>query len=552
MADTKDSPNNEGPVSQERSTNSGIPLRAVYTPEDLEGIDYRKDVGDPGDYPYTRGLYPTGYRKYVWMKRELSGYGLPEETNQRQKQLMELGQEGYDGQFTVMIAFDYPTNYGYDSDHPLAVADVGKGGVIVDSLEDMARLFNGLPIETMHSAMVIDTPAPIVLAMYIAYAESRGVPRSQLRGSITNNPLSSYIGNNMHVFSPRISLRLMMDEAVFCTREMPFWNHINLIAYCMREAGATAVQEVAFILALAEDVVRAGLEMGLDVDSFVPRLSFHFTMHNHFFEEVSKVRAARKIWAGIMKEKYGARNPKSWQMRVYAQTSGFALTRQEPFNNISRVAFQALAAVMAGCQSLHTASYDEVYEIPSEMAQQVALRTQQLIEHETGVADVVDPLGGSYFVESLTSQIEKEALAYLDRINKMGGYVSALEKGYLGAEIARSAMRFQKEVDAKKRIIVGVNKYESEEAVPVEVFEYNPTMTETAVTRLADLRQRRDPERFAASVDAVRQAAKKGEPLMPVFIEAVKAYATLGEIMRVLKEVYGEASRDPVLSSYQA
>jgi len=545
-------PDNAPSRLEERYTNSGIPLRPVYSPRDVEGIDYQEEIGDPGQYPYTRGLYPTGYRKYAWMKRELSGYGLPEETNQRQKELMALGQEGYGGQFTVMIAFDYPTNYGYDSDHPLARADAGKGGVLLDSIEDMARLFDGLPIETMHSALVIDTPAPIILAMYVAYAEGRGVHRSQLRGSITNNPLSSYVGNNMHVFSPQVSLRLMMDEAAFCAREMPLWNHVNLIAYCMREAGATAVQEVAFIIALAIDIVRSGLKLGLEVDDFAPRLSFHFAFHNHFFEEISKIRAARKVWARTMREKFGARNPKSWQMRIYAQSSGFALTRQEPLNNVSRVALQALAAVLAGCQSLHTASYDEVYEIPSEQAQNIALRTQQILEHETGVADVADPLGGSYYVEWLTNRIEGEALGYLDRIEKLGGYVSALEKGYLGAEIARSAMAFQKDVDEGKRIIVGVNKYRPEGALPVEVFEYNPRMVEVAVQRLAELRARRDQARTDAALEAVRRAAAQGEPLMPRFIEAVKAYATLGEIMGVLKEVYGEAGRQPVLASYTA
>ena len=552
MASPESNPQDRGAGASERQTNSGLPLRPVYTPQDLEKIDYQRDIGDPGQYPYTRGLYPTGYRKYSWMKRELSGYGLPEETNLRQKQLMEMGQEGYGGQFTVMIAFDYPTNYGYDSDHPLATADVGKGGVLLDSIEDMARLFDGLPIETMHSALVIDTPAPIVLAMYIAYAESRGLPRSQIRGSITNNPLSSYVGNNMQVFSPQVSLRLMMDELAFCAREMPLWNHVNLIAYCMREAGATAVQEVAFILALAVDIVRAGLAMGLAVDDFAPRLSFHFAIHNHFFEEVAKIRAARKVWAGIMRERFGAQNPKSWQMRIYAQTSGFALTRQEPLNNVSRVALQALAAVLAGCQSLHTASYDEVYEIPSETAQNIALRTQQIIEHETGVADVADPLGGSYYVEWLTSRVEEEALTYLDRIEKIGGYVSALEKGYLGAEIARSAMKFQKAVDDGERIIVGLNKYQPEEALPVEVFEYNPRMVDMAVQRLAELRARRDQDQTDAALEAVRRAADQGKPLMPLFIEAVKAYATLGEIMAVLKEVYGETSRQPVLASYTA
>ncbi|MDP2661674.1 MAG: methylmalonyl-CoA mutase family protein [Dehalococcoidia bacterium] len=531
---------------QDRRTTSGIPLKAVYTPEDLGDMDCQKDTPPPGQYPYTRGLYPTGYRKFSWMKRELSGYGLPEETNQRQKRLMDQGQEGYGNQFTVMIAFDYPTNYGYDSDDPLAVVDVGKGGVLVDSLEDMARLFDGLPIETMHSALVIDTPAPIMLAMYIAYAESRGVPRGRLRGSITNNPLSF---NNMQVFKPRDSMRLMMDQMAFCAREMPLWNHVNLIAFGMRESGATAVEEVAFILALAIEIVRAGISRGLAVDDFAPRLSFHFAVHNTFFEEIAKMRAARRLWARIAREQFGAENPKSWQMRIFAQTGGFALTRQEPLNNISRVAFHALAAVLAGCQSLHTASYDEVYEIPTDTAQGVALRTQQVIESETGVTDVVDPLGGSYYVEWLTNQVEQEVRAYLDRIEKMGGYIEALEKGYLAGEIARSAIRYQKEVDAGERIIVGVNKYQPEADLPVEVFEYNPEMSKVAVARLAALRARRDGRHTSAALERVRRAAQSGDPLMPLFIEAVKAQATLGEIMGVLREVFGEGSRAPVLAT---
>jgi len=531
---------------QDRLTTSGIPLKAVYTPEDLGGPERQKDAPPPGQYPYTRGLYPTGYRKYSWMKRELSGYGLPEETNLRQKQLMAQGQEGYGDQFTVMIAFDYPTNYGYDSDHPLAVTDVGKGGVLVDSLADMARLFDGLPIETMHSALVVDTPAPIILAMYIAYAESRGVPRGQLRGSITNNPVSF---NNMQVFRPRDSLRLMMDQMAFCAQEMPLWNHVNLIAFGMRESGATAVQEVAFILALGVEVVRAGLSSGLAVDDFAPRLSFHFAIHNNFFEEIAKMRAARRIWARITRERFGAQNPKSSQMRIFAQTGGFTLTRQEPLNNISRVALQALAAVLAGCQSLHTASYDEVYEIPTDSAQAIALRTQQIIESETGVADVADPLGGSYYVEWLTGRVEEAVQAYLERIEKMGGYVAALERGYLAGEIARSAMRFQKEVEAGERVIVGVNKYQSEGTLPVEVFQYNPQMAEVAVRRLAELRAKREGQKTAAALARIREAAQGNDPLMPLFIEAVKVQATLGEIMGVLREVFGEATREPVLAS---
>jgi methylmalonyl-CoA mutase N-terminal domain/subunit len=489
-----------------------------------------------------------GYRQVSWMKRQVSGFGLPEDSNRRQKELLAQGQEGYGGQATVMLTFDYPSNYGYDSDHPLAQGQVGKTGVVVDSLEDMERLFQGLPVESMHTVFIIDAPAPIVLAMYVAYAESLGIERCRLRGSISNNTLGALIGNNMYVFPPRPGLRLMMDMVAFCTREMPLWNTVNLIGINIRESGATAVQEVAFDLAMGLEVVRAGLEMGLKVDDFAPRLSFHFGLHRNFFEEICKIRAARRLWARIMRERFGAQQHRSCMMRMLTQTCGSTLTYEEPMNNIARVALGALAAILAGTQALATASYDEVYAIPTDAAQRVALRTQQIIQYETGVADVVDPLGGSYYVEWLTDRLEREVLAYLDRIEKMGGYVAAVEQGFIQREVARASLRHQQEVETGQQVIVGVNRYRSAEQAPVEVFEHSDEVERTAVERLRRLRARRHAGKTTEALARIRRAAQEGDPLMPLFIEAVKAQATMGEIMAVLKDLWGQGSREPVLT----
>ena len=537
---------------EERETPSGIPLKPVYGPEDVADLAYDRDIGGPGQYPYARGLYPLGYRKVSWMKRQVSGYGLPEDTNRRQKELMAQGQEGYGGQPTVMLTFDYPSNYGYDSDHPLSIGQVGKTGVVVDSVEDMDRLFVGFPLDRMHTVFIVDAPAPIVLAMYVAHAEAQGIDRRCLRGSITNNTLGAFIGNNMYVFPPRAGLRMMMDMVAFCTREMPLWNTVNLIGINIRESGANAVQEMAFDLAMGVEVVRAGLELGLAVDDFAPRLSFHFGLHRNFFEEVCKIRAARRLWARIMRERFGALNPKSWQMRMLTQTCGSSLAYEEPLNNIARVALGAMAAVLAGTQALATASYDEVYAIPTDEAQRIALRTQQIIEHETGAADVADPLGGSYYVEWLTGRMEQEASAYLERIEKLGGYVAALENGFVLQEVARAALSAQQEIEAGRLVLVGVNRYRSGERMPVEVFEHDPETERIAVERLKRLRAERDADAVAGHLAAVRDAARCGSPLMPLFIEAVKARATMGEIMAALKEVYGEGARQPVLAPSSA
>ncbi len=533
---------------ESRYTPSGIPVKPVYGPEELTHLEYDRDIAGPGAYPYTRGLYPLGYRKVSWMKRQVSGYGLPEDTNRRQRELMAQGQEGYGGQPTVMLTFDYPSNYGYDSDDPMSLGQVGKTGVVVDSLEDMERLFAGFPLDRMHTVFIIDAPAPIVVAMYLAFAESEGVDRRRLRGSITNNTLGAFIGNNMYVFPPRAGLRLMMDMVAFCAREAPLWNTVNLIGINIRESGATAVQELAFDLAMGLQVVKSGLELGLAIDDFAPRLSFHFGLHRNFFEEVCKIRAARRLWARLMRERFGAQDPKSWQMRMLTQTCGSSLTYEEPLNNIARVALGAMAAVLGGTQALATASYDEAYAIPTDDAQRIALQTQQIIEHETGAADVADPLGGSYYVEWLTDRMEQEACTYLERIEGMGGYIEALENGFILQEVARSALQAQRETEDGQRIVVGVNRYHSEDRSPVEVFEHDPATERIAVERLRRLRSERDGAAVAGCLDAVREAACSGRPLMPLFIEAVKARATMGEIMAVLKDVFGESDRQPVLA----
>lgn len=534
----------------ERETPSGIPLKPVYGPGDVAHLSYGRDIRDPGQYPYARGLYPTGYRNVSWMKRQVSGYGLPEDTNRRQKELMAQGQEGYGGQPTVMLTFDCPSNYGYDSDDPLSVGQVGKTGVVVDSLEDMDRLFAGFPLDRMHTVFIIDAPAPVVLAMYVAHAEAQGVERRCLRGSITNNTLAAFAGNNMYTFPPRAGLRLMTDMVAFCAREIPLWNTVNLIGINIRESGANAVQEMAFDLAMGVEVVKAGLDLGLAVDDFAPRLSFHFGLHRNFFEEVCKLRAARRLWARLMRDRFLARNPKSWQMRMLTQTCGSSLAYEDPLNNIARVALGAMAAVVAGTQALATASYDEVYAIPTDEPQRIALRTQQIIEHETGAADVADPLGGSYYVEWLTDRMEQEASIYLDRIEKMGGYVAALENGFILQEVARSALRFQQEIESGQRVVVGVNRYRSAGRTPVEVFEHDPETERTAVERLQRLRAERDGGAVSGRLAAIREAARREMPLMPLFVEAVRARATMGEIMAALKEVYGEGARHPVLASH--
>jgi methylmalonyl-CoA mutase N-terminal domain/subunit len=533
-----------------RYTPSGIPLKPVYTPEDVKGLDPDRDLGQPGQYPFTRGLYETGYRKYSWIKREVSGFGLPEETNARQKYLMEHGQEAYGGQPTVNLIFDLPTEQGYDADHPMAKGEVGKCGVTCNTVEDMERLFDGLPLDNTNTSFIIYAPAPVMLAMYIVAAEKQGVPRAKLRGVNANTSLSGHMGSNFQAFPPQPSLRMTVDLVRFCTREMPLWNTVNFDGYNIRETGCTAVQELAFIMALAVQVTQSCIEAGLQVDEFAPRFSFFWSAHNHFFEEIAKIRAARRMWARIMRQRFGAQNPRSWYMRCHVQTAGYTLTSREPLNNIARVAIQALAAVLGQTQGLHTNSYDEVYCIPTDEAVRVAVKTQKIIEHETGVCDVVDPLGGSYYVEWLTNQVEEEANQYLQRIEELGGFVSAIEKGYIQREISTAALRYQQAVESGERVVVGVNRYVSEEAPAVCTFEYNPRLEEIAVQRLREFRERRDKARVEACLQALRAAAEEeGKPILPLLIEAARANATLGEMMGVLREVFGVFDKQPVLAS---
>lgn len=534
---------------QERTTRSDIPLKPVYTPEDLTDMAYERDLADPGQYPFTRGLYPTGYRRYTWKKQEVSGFGLPEETNARQKYLMQHGQEAYGGLPTINIAFDLPTQYGYDSDDPRFIGDVGICGTLIDTIDDMERLFEGLPLDKTNPSFIIEAPSPILMAMYIAVAESHGVHRSQLTGNICNDPLHCFICNHMEVLPPRESLRVMVDLIEFCTKEMPLFNPVNLNGHDVREAACTAVQEVAFTLALARDLVRACLAKGMALDQFAPRFSFHFSVDNYFFEEICKLRAARRMWARIMREQFGAQNPKSWMARIYMQCGGSTLARQEPLNNIARTAFQALAAVLGGTQGLHTNSYDEVYCIPTDEAVRVAVKTQKIIEHETGVCDVVDPLGGSYYVEWLTNKIEQEAQAYLDKIDGMGGYIAAIENGYMVREIANASMRHQRKVETGERVIVGVNKYVSDPGEPICLFSYNPRLQEIARERLEENRRTRDNAAVQAAISSLREACRREEPLMPVLIDAVKTGASLGELMGVFREVHGEYTEKPVLAT---
>ncbi len=532
-----------------RYTPSGIPLKPAYNAGDVEDLDYARDLGQPAQYPYTRGLYAAGYRKYTWMKREVSGFGLPEETNARQKFLMQHGQEAYGGQPTVNLIFDLPTEQGYDADHPMAEGEVGKCGVVCNSVEDMDRLFDGLPLDNINTSFIIYAPSPVLVAMYIVAAEKQGIHHSKLSGVATNNSLAGHMASNFQAFPPRPSLRMTVDLMRFCTREMPLWNVINFDGYNIRDAGCTAVQELAFTMCVALEVIQSCIEKGLKIDDFAPRLSFFWSAHNHFFEEIAKIRASRRMWARIMRERFGAQNPRSWYMRCHTQTAGYTLSSREPLNNIARTAIQALAAVLGGTQGLHTNSYDEAYCIPTDEAVRVAVKTQKIIEHETGVCDVVDPLGGSYYVEYLTNQVEQEALKYIRRVDDLGGFVSAVEKGYIQAEIAAAALRYQRDVDTGQRVVVGVNKYVSEDPAAVCAFEYNPRLREIAVERLNELRQRRDNSRVEQCLAAIKAAAAaEDEPVMPLLIEAARADATLGEMMGAMREVFGVFDSTPVLA----
>ena len=523
------------PERGEFSTSSDIPVNRVYTPLDIANVDYPKKLGFPGEYPLTRGVYTTMYRARLWTMRQYAGFGTAEQTNKRFKYLLGHGQTG------LSVAFDFPTQVGYDCDHPLSLGEVGKVGVSASTLKDMEILFDGIPLDKVTTSMTINAPANVLLAIYIAVGQKQGVEQSRLGGTVQNDVLKEYVARGMYIFPPKPSMRMITDIFVYCSQKMPQWNTISISGYHIREAGATAVQEVAFTFANAIAYVQAAIDRGLDVDKFAGRLSFFFAAHNNFLEEIAKFRAARRLWAKIMRERFKAKNLNSWMLRFHTQTSGVALTAQQPYNNVVRVALQALSAVLGGTQSLHTNSFDEAYALPSEQAVAVALRTQQIIAHESGVVDTVDPLAGSYYVEHLTNEIEERAQKYIEQIDGMGGAVSAIEKGFMQREITESAYRFQKEVEAKKRIVVGVNEYVGEEEVPIKTLQVDPAVEKTLVEQLKEIKRQRNQPKVNETLNKLRNAAEQeNESLMPFILQAIKEYATLGEICGTLREVFGE------------
>jgi len=523
------------PERGEFSTSSGISVNRLYTPIDVAGFDYVNQQGFPGQCPLTRGVYPTMYRARFWTMRQYAGFGTAEQTNKRFRYLLEHGQTG------LSVAFDFPTQVGYDCDHPMSLGEVGKVGVSASTLRDMEILFNGIPLDKVTTSMTINAPANVLLAMYAAVGDKQGVKQSLLGGTVQNDVLKEYVARGMYIFPPKPSMRMITDIFVYCSQNMPQWNTISVSGYHIREAGSTAVQEVAFTLANAIAYVQAAIDRGLGVDKFAGRLSFFFAAHNNFFEEVAKFRAARRVWASIMRERFKANNLNSLMLRFHTQTSGVSLTAQQPYNNIVRVAMQALSAVLGGTQSLHTNSFDEAYALPSEHAVTVALRTQQMIAYESGVVDTVDPLAGSYYIEYMTNEIEERARKYIDRIDRMGGAVAAIEKGFMQREITESAYRFQKEVEAKKRIVVGVNDFIGEEEVSIKTLQVDPMVEKTLVGRLKKIKNKRNQLKVDEALGRLRIAAEReNESLMPFVLEAVKEYATLGEICGTLREVFGE------------
>ncbi len=519
---------------KEFKTSSGIVIDRLYTPEDVE-IDYENKLGYSGVYPFTRGVYPTMYRGRLWTMRQYAGFGTAEETNKRYRYLLEQGQTG------LSVAFDLPTQIGYDSDHPMALGEVGKVGVAIDTIEDMEILFSGIPLGKVSTSMTINSTCAQILSMYVAVAEKQGVDRANLRGTVQNDMLKEYIARGTYIFPPEPSLRLATDIIMFCAKEMPKWNSISISGYHMEEAGATPVQEVAFTLADGITYVEKVIERGMDVDSFAPRLSFFFAAGNNFLEEIAKFRAARRLWARIMKERFNAKNPRSMMLRFHVQTAGCTLTAQQPENNIVRVTLQALAAVLGGCQSLHTNSFDEALCLPTEKAVRIALRTQQIIAEESGVTDVVDPLGGSYYIEWLTDRIEEEAMKYIEKIDEMGGMIKAIESGYVQREIQKSAYEKQKAIDEGEITVVGVNKYQIEEEIQIELLRVDKAVVEKQIRRLREFRKNRDSKKLEEALNRLRKAAEKeDENLVPYVLEAVKAKATLGEMTDALRDVFGE------------
>lgn len=519
------------------ATNSGIPVSRLYTPADV-GSDYLRDVGFPGEYPFTRGVQPTMYRGRHWTMRQYAGFGTAEESNERYKYLLAQGQTG------LSVAFDLPTQIGYDSDHPMAEGEVGKVGVAIDSLLDMEILLGGIPLDQVTTSMTINAPASVLLAMYVAVGAKQGVSPDKLGGTVQNDILKEYAARGTYIYPPKPSMRLITNIFAWCAREVPNWNTISISGYHIREAGSTAVQEVAFTLADGIAYVQAAMDAGLDVDTFGPRLSFFFNAHNDFLEEVAKFRAARRLWARIMRERFGAKNPRSWMLRFHTQTAGSMLTAQQPENNIVRVAVQALASILGGTQSLHTNSYDEALALPTEASVRIALRTQQVLAHESGVSETIDPLAGSYYVEHLTDQIEAQARAYIDQIDQLGGAVAAIEAGYMQREIQESAYRWQREVESGERAIVGVNAFRVDEPARQDILRLDPALVERQQQKVARVRSTRDAQAASERMAALEQAARGSDNLMPYILAAVQAYCTVGEICDAMRRVFGEYRPD--------
>lgn len=515
-------------------TISGLPVNRLYTPLDSKDLDYEKDLGFPGEYPFTRGIQPTGYRGRLWTMRQYSGFATAKESNERFHFLLNQGQTG------LSVAFDLPTQIGYDSDHPLALGEVGKVGVAIDSLADMEVLFDNIPLDKVSTSMTINADAVVLLAMYIAVAEKQGVSMDKLRGTIQGDILKEYVARGTYIFPLGPSMRLITDTFKFCSEKMPLWNTISISGYHIRESGSTSVQEVAFTLANGIAYVQAAIDVGLDVDAFASRLSFFFGSHSDFLEEICKFRAARRLWARIMRERFKAKKDSSCRMRFHTQTAGCTLTAQQPDNNIVRVTLQALQAVLGGTQSLHTNSRDEALSLPTEESVQIALRTQQIIGHESGVGDTVDPLAGSYYIESLTNEIENKAMEYIQKIDEMGGAPAAIENGYIQREIHEAAYSFQKSIDSNERVVVGVNKFQVDEEQKFDYLRVNPESEREQIEQLKNLRKSRDDDKVQTALHDLRLGAEGETNLVPLIIEAVKVYATLGEICGVLRDVFGE------------
>ncbi len=530
------------PERAERFTTlSDLEVFRLYGPDDIAGLDAGRDLGLPGEYPLTRGIHPTMYRGRLWTMRMFAGFGTAEDANARFHYLLDQGVTG------LSVAFDMPALMGYDSDSPRSAGEVGREGVAIDSVEDMALLLRDVPLDRVTTSMTINAPANVLLALYVAVAESRGISPAAIGGTIQNDMLKEFIAQKEWIVPPRASMKLIQDILVYATRDVPRWNTISISGYHIREAGATAVQELAFTLADGIAYVQAGCEAGLEVDAFAPRLSFFFDVHNDFFEEIAKFRAARRMWARIMRERFGAKDPRSWMLRTHAQTAGVSLTAQQPLNNVVRTTLQALAAVLGGCQSLHTNSMDETHALPTEEAVTLALRTQQVIAHESGVADTVDPLGGAYFIEDLTNRMEAEAAAIIAKIDGMGGMLAAIERGYPMREIAEASYKYQQELERKERIVVGVNEFVAPEAHSVTRLKIDPAVEGRQIERIARLRAARDHGAARRALDALRRVTEQGGNTMPAILDAVKARVTLGEICDVFRAVYGEYRESAIL-----